>query len=69
MFVLQEEKGEIPILHFAFAMDDCDLKPAAEKLESEGIETTFFPTEWLNGNALYFRDPNGHSLEFSAFNP
>ena len=67
MVVLQEHGGEFPTHHFAFAVDASDLEQAAAALHERGVPTTgpIFH-EWIPGKSLYFRDPDGHDLEFFA---
>ena len=66
MVVLQENTGEWPVLHFAFAATDkTDLDRAKVLLEDAGT-TTQGPVhhEWMGADSLYFNDPDGHALEF-----
>jgi lactoylglutathione lyase len=67
MIVLQEDKGEWPVQHFAFTVNEADIKQAAAMLEEQGI-TVSEPTyhEWMNAVSVYFDDPDGHSLELLA---
>ncbi len=67
MVVLQEDTGEWPTQHFAFAMDDADLDKAAELLGARGVETQGpVVHDWMGARSLYFGDPDGHQLEFCA---
>ncbi len=67
MVVLQEEKGEFPLQHFAFTVDEADLEDAATILRDRGINVEG-PVyhEWMPAKSLYFDDPDGNALEFCA---
>jgi catechol-2,3-dioxygenase len=67
MIVLQEDKGEWPAQHFAFAIEAADLDAAAKTLTDRGI-TVKGPVyhQWMSGASLYFDDPDGHNLELFA---
>jgi lactoylglutathione lyase len=67
MVVLQEDKGEWPLQHFAFAIDEADLDRAASWLQEQGVEVSG-PVyhQWMHSKSLYFADPDGHSLELCA---
>jgi catechol-2,3-dioxygenase len=67
MVVLQEDKGEWPLQHFAFTINECDIEPAATMLRERGVEVegpVFH--EWMNSTSLYFDDPDGNALELLA---
>jgi catechol-2,3-dioxygenase len=67
MIVLQEDKGEWPLQHFAFTVDEADIKRAAALLRERGVEVegpVFH--EWVPATSLYFKDPDGHDLELLA---
>jgi lactoylglutathione lyase len=67
MIVLQEDKGEWPTQHFAFTVNESDIKPAAAMLKDQGVsvsELVFH--EWMNSVSVYFDDPDGHALELLA---
>ena len=62
-------------LHVAFEATIDDLLGAPKRLESQGITPlSFFGAEtteasvigWMPAAALYFRDPDGHLLEYLA---
>jgi lactoylglutathione lyase len=62
-------------LHIAFDMALDDVLSAAERLRTQGIEPLSFfgePTSepsvigWMPAAAIYFRDPDGHMLEYLA---
>ena len=64
--------------HFAFAVSFEQLVSALEKLNERGIETRGFGGEpyrepsvigWMPSAQIYFRDPDGHSLEFITILP
>jgi len=67
MVVLQENKGEWPIQHFAFTVEEKDIDQAAKVLKDQGIEIDgpYFH-EWMPAKSLYFNDPDGHQLELCA---
>jgi len=67
MVVLQEDKGEWPTQHFAFTVNEPDIKRAAEILRDKGV-TVSEPVyhQWMNGVSVYFDDPDGHALELLA---
>ncbi|HEX6819089.1 MAG TPA: VOC family protein [Ktedonobacterales bacterium] len=68
--------GSAPLgltLHVAFSVDLADLLEASQRLEAQGITPLSFfgaPTRepsviaWMPAAALYFRDPDGHLLEY-----
>lgn len=67
MIVLQEDKGEWPLQHFAFTIDEADIERAAAILRERGVEVegpVFH--EWMPSASLYFEDPDGHALELLA---
>lgn len=69
MVVLQEDKGEWPLQHFAFTIDEADLERAAAILRERGVEVegpVFH--QWMSSTSLYFEDPDGHALELLAVN-
>jgi len=69
MIVLQEDKGEWPKQHFAFTIDQADLKAAANMLQAKGVAVEGPVThDWMNGVSLYFEDPDGNALELLALN-
>ena len=68
--------GSAPLgltLHVAFAVDVDDLLEAPARLDAKGITPlSFFGSEttepsvigWMPAAAVYFRDPDGHQLEY-----
>jgi lactoylglutathione lyase len=67
MVVLQEDKGEWPLQHFAFTIDASDIERAAAMLRERGVEVegpVFH--QWMSATSLYFSDPDGHALELLA---
>jgi lactoylglutathione lyase len=67
--------GAIVRQHFAFAVPFDELLRRAEALRERGVETHAFggrPSRepsvigWMPSAQVYFRDPDGHSLEFIA---
>jgi lactoylglutathione lyase len=67
MIVLQEDKGEWPLQHFAFTVGERDIDAAVAELGRRGL-TLEGPMvhEWIPAKSLYFRDPDGHHLELCA---
>jgi lactoylglutathione lyase len=62
-------------LHIAFDMALADVLAAPQRLRAQGIEPLSFfgePTDepsvigWMPAAAIYFRDPDGHMLEYLA---
>jgi lactoylglutathione lyase len=67
MVVLQEDKGEWPLQHFAFTLDEADIERSASMLSERGVEVegpVFH--QWMNSTSLYFDDPDGNQLELLA---
>ena len=67
--VLQENKGEWPLQHFAFTIDEADIETASAMLRDKGVEVegpVFH--QWMNSTSLYFDDPDGNQLELLAVN-
>ena len=67
MVVLQEDKGEWPLQHFAFTVSEADIKAATAWLKNKGVavsEPVYH--QWMNSVSLYFADPDGHDLELLA---
>jgi lactoylglutathione lyase len=70
--------GSMPMgmsLHLAFQVELEDLLAAPERLEGSGVEPLSFFGEparepsvicWMPAAAVYFRDPDGHMLEYLA---
>ena len=67
MVVLQEDRGEWPKQHFAFAVKDSGLNGAASILTEKGVKIVG-PVfhDWIPGSSVYFEDPDGHALELFA---
>jgi lactoylglutathione lyase len=67
MVVLQEDKGEWPLQHFAFTIDEADIDTASAMLREKGfeVEGPVFH-KWMNATSLYFDDPDGNQLELLA---
>ena len=67
MVVLQEDKSDWPMQHFAFAVREADLKKAAAMLKEKGISVSEpVHHDWMKATSVYFDDPDGHSLELLA---
>ncbi len=67
MVVLQEDKGDWPVQHFAFTVDEGDVDRAAAELKERGvaIRGPVFH-DWMPARSVYFADPDGHDLELCA---
>ena len=67
MLVLLEDKSDWPTQHFAFTVDEGEIKLAASVLQAQGVATRG-PTlhQWMPAKSLYFEDPDGHSVELCA---
>ena len=67
MVVLQEDRGDWPTQHFAFTVNEPDIKQAAEMLKEKGVSVSE-PVyhKWMNAVSVYFDDPDGHALELLA---
>lgn len=72
------QNGVITRCHLAFAVSFAELQRAVGKLNERGIETRGFGGNstrepsvigWMPSAQIYFRDPDGHSLEFIALLP
>ena len=72
------QNGVLARCHLAFAVSFEQLQRAIEKLNERGIETRGFGGSrtrepsvigWMPSAQIYFRDPDGHSLEFIAILP
>jgi lactoylglutathione lyase len=67
MVVLQEDKGEWPSQHFAFAVVESDLERSRALLKEKGVDVSEpVHHQWMNAVSLYFDDPDGHALELIA---
>jgi lactoylglutathione lyase len=67
MVVLQEDRGEWPVQHFAFTVDEADIDHAAGVLRARGVSVdgpVFI--QWMPAKSVYFADPDGHDLELCA---
>jgi lactoylglutathione lyase len=67
MVVLQEDRGDWPVQHFAFTVDQSDIDRAAVELRGRGVEVQGAIVQaWMPATSVYFEDPDGHSLELCA---
>ena len=67
MVVLQEDTGDWPTQHLAFAVDPAELERAVGALAEHGVATKGPIThDWMEAKSLYFSDPDGHELELCA---
>ncbi len=67
MIVLQEDKSDWPLQHFAFTVDEADIERSASLLREQGVEVegpVFH--QWVPATSIYFKDPDGHDLELLA---
>lgn len=79
MFGIWERKDyEIVPQHFAFRCETNDVLNSAEYLMQKGLEPYNFLKDgtsrpmvfaWMPALAIYFKDPDGHELEFIAMLP
>ena len=76
--VYGKQNGIAQKCHVAFAVSLAELFAAIEKLNANNIETlgfggakTYEPTVigWMPSAQIYFRDPDGHMLEFISILP
>ena len=76
--VYGKQTGIAQKCHVAFAVSLAELFAAIEKLNANNIETlgfggakTYEPTVigWMPSAQIYFRDPDGHMLEFISILP
>lgn len=67
MIVLQEDKGQWPQQHFAFAIQEADIERAVALLRERGVGVDGpHYHEWMPATSIYFSDPDGHALELCA---
>jgi len=67
MIVLQEDRGEWPLQHFAFTVTEDALARAVDELGHKGVALDGPMThEWIPARSVYFADPDGHDLELCA---
>ena len=67
MIVLQEDKGEFPLQHFAFTVDEADVELAATMLRERGVNVEGpVVHDWMPATSIYFKDPDGNDLELCA---
>ena len=67
MIVLQEDRGEWPLQHFAFTVDEADIDRAADALRGHGVDVKGpVMLDWIPAKSIYFADPDGHDLELCA---
>jgi len=65
------QPGDIPALHYAFAVDDATFDAALARIRADGVPYYADPMNTRPGElyqdgtvrGLYFRDPSGHNLE------
>ncbi len=53
--------------HFAFAIALEDFEREKERLEALGVSLEFSNHAWVHWRSLYFKDPEGHSVEFVCY--
>ena len=67
MVVLQEDAGQWPQQHFAFAVSPADMEHAVEELGAKGVPVVGpLMHTWIPARSVYFADPDGHDLELCA---
>jgi lactoylglutathione lyase len=65
--VLQEDKSDWSIQHFAFRVDERDLDLVASRLINRGVRIEGpMHHDWMPAKSIYFSDPDGHDLELCA---
>ena len=73
--VWEKPPDQIQPQHFAFEIEVDDMQPMIAALHEKGVATRgFFGPEsdvpsvfgWVPAVSIYFRDPDGHSLEYLA---
>ena len=65
------QPGDVPALHYAFAVDDATFDAALARLTTGGVPYYADPMNTRPGEiyrdggvrGLYFRDPSGHNME------
>ena len=65
------QPGDIPALHYAFAVDDATFDAALARITEDGVTYFADPMNTRPGEiyregtvrGLYFRDPTGHNME------
>jgi lactoylglutathione lyase len=76
--VWEVEPSAIRRQHFAIRISRDDMKQAVQFLKERGLEVENFLNDgterplvfgWMPAVSIYFRDPDGHSLEFIATLP
>jgi catechol-2,3-dioxygenase len=55
--------------HFAFTIDIADYKAEQERLEAAGVEVRPAVFDWVGWRSLFFRDPEGNTVEFVCRDP
>ena len=53
--------------HLAFEIDLAALESERTRLEGLGLETETTAHEWIGWRSLYFKDPEGNTVEFVCF--
>ncbi len=53
--------------HFAFTIDLENFEAEKARLESLGCRVTTTTHPWVQWRSLYFRDPEGHNVEFVCY--
>ena len=67
MVVLQEDRGDWPLQHFAFSVPPDELDKAIANLRERGVTVSDPVThDWMPARSAYFVDPDGNQLEFCA---
>ena len=53
--------------HLAFEIDLSSIEAEHRRLESLGVEIRTVEFEWVHWRSLFFRDPEGNTVEFVAY--
>ncbi len=61
----QTRRGPLPeYTHIAFSVPGSDFPALSERIRQAGA--AIWQENWIEGDSLYFLDPNGHKLEIHA---
>ncbi|WP_332898435.1 VOC family protein [Haladaptatus sp. CMSO5] len=61
------DKRHTTMDHVAFAIDLADFDSEKDRLEAAGLDVRTTTHGWVKWRSLYFEDPDGHSVEFVAY--
>jgi catechol-2,3-dioxygenase len=63
------DRDRTTVDHFAFLIDLEDYDPQRDRLEGLGIAVRLKEFPHFHWRALFFQDPEGHSVEFVCYDP